>query len=86
MIIYLHNDFEKRYSKLNKKEREKCKTRLNLFRIDPFSPLLNNHPLHGIYEGYRSINIGGDLRAIYKLTQKDVAMFIAIGTHAHLYE
>lgn len=86
MRIEYHGDFEKDYRGLNKKERERWARRLEIFMANSFSRELNNHPLHGSYDGYRSINISGDLRAIYKLTQKDVAMFIAIGTHARLYK
>ena len=52
---------------------------------NPFHSLLNNHALSGKYSGYRSINIGGDLRAIYEPISLDIAFFIIMGTHPELY-
>jgi len=46
---------------------------------------LNNHPLKGKYADCRSINIGGDLRAVYKYTDENSCVFIKIGTHSELY-
>ena len=53
---------------------------------DPFFPILQNHQLHGGWEGYGSINIGGDLRAIYYYENKDTVKFVNIDTHGNLYE
>ena len=65
-------------------EKEKFKNRLMLFGQDEFNPILNNHPLKGKYQGYRSINVTGDLRAIYK-RETNVAIFVIIGSHSRLY-
>ena len=86
MNIQYHRDFEKDYCKLDKKKRKRWLQRLEIFMANPFSVELNNHPLHGIYDGYRSINISGDLRAIYKLVSEDMAEFIALDTHSQLYK
>ena len=48
--------------------------------------MLDNHPLHGEYLGYRSINVGGDLRVIYEELDRSTAQFILIDTHSNLYE
>lgn len=85
MIIYLHNEFVKAYKKLTKKEQEKFKKRRDIFLQDEFNPLLNNHPLKGKYQGYRSINIAGDLRAIYKHMQENTVIFVTICSHSKLY-
>ena len=85
MKIVLHKNFEKQYSKLQPTEKKRFKQRKDVFLIDPYDPVLNNHPLRGIYKGYRSINIGGDLRAIYSLLNDDTTFFVAIDTHSNLY-
>ena len=85
MKIRLHRNFEKQYEKLRRQEKEKFKKRRNLFLKDPFDPILNNHPLHGKYEGYRSINITGDLRVVYEFVDRDMAYFVAIDSHSNLY-
>ena len=64
--------------------RDKLKQRLRLFGLDKFNPILNNHALKGRYSGFRSINITGDLRAIYKQVQEDV-IFATIDSHSNLY-
>lgn len=79
-----HKKFKKQYHKLPKKIREKFTERLQIFRDNPMSPELNNHALHGEYLGYRSINITGDLRAVYEV-QKDAINFLFIDTHSNLY-
>ena len=86
MIIRFHKNFEKQFKKLQKSEKEKFKQRADIFLKDEFNPILNNHPLKGEYLGYRSINITGDLRAIYKPKGRDVMIFVAIDTHSNLYK
>lgn len=86
MKIKFHRNFEKQYKKLKINEKKKTKERLALFLQDEFNPILNNHPLKGKYQGYRSINVAGDLRAIYKRLSTDAVAFIAVDTHHNLYE
>ena len=85
MKIRLHKRFQKRISTLRSNEKKRLIERLTLFIEDEFNPLLANHLLHGKYKGYRSINIGGDLRAVYKFLERDEVLFVEIGTHNELY-
>lgn len=84
MIIILHRSFEKKYVKLRPAFKEKFKQRRDLFLEDSFHPFLNNHALHGKYEGFRSINVTGDIRAIFKQLD-EVVIFVDIGDHPGLY-
>lgn len=84
MIIYLHKEFKRGYKKLTKAQRDKFKERRNAFLYDQFNPILNNHALSGKYRGYRSINVTGDLRVIFKHEGKDV-IFVKIDSHSNLY-
>lgn len=84
MKIKLHKNFEKGYGKLTSAEKKKFKERRDLFLQDEFNPILNNHALRGNYLGYRSINVTGDIRAIYKKEQY-LAIFVAIDSHSNLY-
>ncbi len=86
MKIVFHQNFEKRYTKLAAAAQWRVKERLALFLADEFDPILNNHPLRGAYKGYRSINIAGDLRAIYKFQSIEVRIFVTLGTHGKLYK
>lgn len=84
MTIHLHKNFKKTYKKLTEPQKKKFKERRNLFMINEFDPILNNHALSGEYVGYRSINITGDLRVLYK-KNGDFVTFIKIDSHSNLY-
>lgn len=84
MTILYHKEFLKRYKKLSPKIQERFAERLRLFIEDEFDPTLNNHPLKGKYEGYRSINVTGDIRAVFKRTIHE-AIFVIINSHSNLY-
>ncbi|MBI2122266.1 MAG: type II toxin-antitoxin system mRNA interferase toxin, RelE/StbE family [Candidatus Sungbacteria bacterium] len=86
MKIILHRNFKKQYIKLRDEERQRFGERRDLFLKNPFHPILNNHPLHGAYRGYRSISVGGDLRVIYEEIDSYTVYFILIDTHSNLYE
>lgn len=84
MIINYHKDFLKDFKKLPKKIKEKFKERQLLFERDEFNPVLNNHALKGRWLGYRSMNVTGDIRAIFK-RDAESALFVAIDKHSNLY-
>ena len=65
-------------------QKEKFKERRNLFLRDEFNPVLNNHALKGRWLGYRSINVTGNVRAIFK-RDLESALFVAIDRHSNLY-
>lgn len=85
MKIRFHKNFDKQYKKLSKKQKEKVQERLEIFLENPYVPQLNNHPLKGKYTDYRSINVTGDLRAVYKYINEQEAIFAALGSHSQLY-
>lgn len=84
MKVQFHNNFKKQYKKL-RAIHKKIDERLILFARNPFDPILNNHSLGGKYKPYRSINITGDYRALYKLLGNDIAYFVIVDTHSNLY-
>lgn len=84
MRIKLHKNFDKGYKKLTSAEKKKFKERRDLFFQDEFNPILNNHALKGNHLGYRSINVTGDLRVIYK-REENLAIFVAVDSHSNLY-
>jgi len=85
MKIRFHKNFNKQYQKLKQAQKQKTQERLVLFLEDPFSLILANHPLKGKHKGYRSINITGDLMAVYKFMSEQECIFVAIDTHSNLY-
>jgi len=85
MRIRFHKNFEKQYKRLREGQKKRVQERLFLFLENPFNPVLGNHPLKGKYKGYRSINITGDLRVVYKFINEQEYIFITIDTHSNLY-
>ena len=81
-----HKNFRKQFDKLSIKIQDKFEEKLDLFLQNMFHPLLNNHSLSGEYEGCRSINITGNIRAIFYLKTESGIVFINIGSHPELYE
>ena len=57
----------------------------DMTKENQYDVLLNNHALSGEYVGCRSINITGDVRAIYEEIKDNHFEFVAIGTHTELY-
>lgn len=81
--------FKKQLAKAPARIQRTLQQRLALFLKDQFHPLLHNHQLVGSYSKYRSINITGDWRALYKevaIDEKHVIIeFHLFGTHSQLY-
>jgi addiction module RelE/StbE family toxin len=80
-------DFSKRFDKQLKKAplsvKRAFRRRLELFLKDPNHSLLNNHALRGRLKGYRSLNITGNWRAIFRIYHKgNLIFFDALGTHS----
>ena len=86
MIIKTTKNFDKQYSKLTSKTKTSFKNRLQLFMLNPFDVALRNHALKGKYLGYRSIDVTGDVRLLYKQENGDIYILAFIGTHSQLYK
>jgi len=85
MILQYTSKFKKQYKKLPKNLQQQFDNRLHLFSTDPTHPTLRLHPLVGQYVGYWSMNINGDLRALYLKRGDEIIIFALIGTHSQLY-
>jgi len=78
--------------KLKKKDvrtRKSFKKALEIFFKDPYNLELDSHELKREWEGFRSIDVTTDLRAIYqedKEGNEPVAYFVALDTHKVLYK
>lgn len=85
MIIDFHRNFDKRLARLSKTQKEQFKLRLAEFVDDQYKPILNNHALRGKFLGYRSINVTGDIRAIFIPHNENHVEFVDVGSHSQLY-
>lgn len=77
--------FKKMLRKQSVVIQEKFYERIALFVRDQHNPLLGNHALSGAWAGYRSINITGDIRAVFEEINKKHVEFVDIGSHSELY-
>ncbi len=86
MRVDYTKNFLKQYKKLPKKIQTQFTGRLRLFATDQKDPLLKVHSLTGDYQGSSSLNVTGDIRAVFKMQVDGVALFVAIGSHSQQYE
>lgn len=84
MIIRSNKEFKKHYQALPPKVQVQFDSRLHLFIADPRNPQLRLYPLKGNLSGYYSINISGNLRAIFK-KDGEIITFVLLSTHSQLY-
>lgn len=85
--IKLSKQFAKQFDRAPINIQQAIRQRLKLFLQNPNSVQLHNHALTGVYKGYRSINITGDWRAIFRIFEKEkIAFFDQVGTHSQLYK
>lgn len=85
MTIRYLPKFKKQYKKLPKKIQDQFDEKIQLFSVDPTLPMLKVHPLKGNYAGYWSMNVNGDVRALYIMDGDSIVIFGLIGTHSQLY-
>ena len=89
MTIKYTSSFLASLKKAHVTTRRQVKKRMLRFAKNPNDPQLHNHSLKREYEGYYSVNITSDYRAIYKKGEKvdneRVVYFTSLGTHKELY-
>lgn len=88
MKVFYDPAFLDKLKEVDARIRKSVKTRILIFSQDPNYPQLNNHPLKREYQGYRSIDITTNYRALYKEVQQadeTIAYFVLLGTHEELY-
>lgn len=88
MRVQFDSEFYKLYKEANVRIQNEVDRKIAIFKKDPYDLELNNHALHDEYEGFRSIDITNDYRAIYEEVpgaNEPVAYFSLLGTHKDLY-
>jgi len=78
--------FSKHFKKLPPAIQSRFAAQLTLWTREPMNRKLNHHVLTGELAGFHSINVGGDLRALYREYDSNIVVFERIGTHAQLYK
>lgn len=88
MKVYFDPNFHRKYKKLDVRTQNRIDQCIRIFRKNPMDPELNNHLLQKPYQGYRSIDITADYRALYEedeIEEDAIAYFVLLGTHDELY-
>ena len=85
MKVRYSKKFVKQLAKQPQKVELAFKFRIALFQEDINNPLLRNHSLRGELKGMYSINITGDVRAVYEIIDGEIYLYQMIGTHSQLY-
>lgn len=85
MRISFSKQFAKQRDKAPCSIQKTISRKLELFIKDPHNKQFNNHVLKGKLKFYRSIDITGDWRALYR-QEGDLIFFTALGTHSRLYK
>lgn len=88
MIVQIHPKFKNAYRKRIlpfPKLVEKTEDRIKLFKENPHNPILKDHNLLGKRSKLRSFSITGDIRIIYQPINKNLVLFLDIGSHNQVY-
>jgi addiction module RelE/StbE family toxin len=85
MVVKFEKTYLKQYKKLPARLKTQANRRIQLFVDGKNDPQLRDHELSGKDAGYRSININGDVRALYYKDGETIVIFAFIGTHSQLY-
>ena len=85
MTIQYMPKFKKQYKKLPVKFQNQFDKRIKLFVVDSTNPKLRVHSLKGKFAGHWSMDISGDIRALYLKRDEELIIFALIGIHSHLY-
>lgn len=85
LAIRYSKRFEKQFIKLSPKLKEQFLVRQALYERDQRDPVLRVHALNGKYQGYYSLDVTGDVRALFVKQGSTIVIFGFVGTHSQLY-
>ena len=85
MTIRYSKKFKKQYGRLSPKLQQKTKNAISLWDDNSKDESLRLHRLSGKMKRFYSIDITGDVRALYEVIDKEVYLFQMVGTHGQLY-
>ena len=74
--------FKKQFKKLPQNVQDNFAERVDLLVSDPTNPKLRLHPLKGKFVGYWSMNVTGDVRALYREDGERIIIFFFFFKHS----
>ena len=84
LTIHYAKKFQKEFKRAPISVREKAVERIKELHAGAHNPLMDIHPLHGEYFCFKSCNVTGDWRIIYRIVG-EVLELARLGTHPQLY-
>lgn len=86
MTLHTTSRFDKAFSRLAARDKQRVEAALTLFMDQPFHPALRNHGLTGKLRGLRAISAGYDLRIVYEEEAGHArVLLLNTGTHDNVY-
>lgn len=85
MLITTTKKFDKQFKKQHQKIQIEFAKRMQIFLVDPNSPILNTHKLSGKLKDLHSFNVSGDIRVVFDNSFENIVVLEAIGSHSELY-
>ncbi|MBI2590393.1 MAG: type II toxin-antitoxin system mRNA interferase toxin, RelE/StbE family [Candidatus Blackburnbacteria bacterium] len=87
MRVTKTTEFNKSYKERIAKDRrlvQEFVEALEVFSVDPTSPILKDHALTGSMHGYRSFQVGEDFLVVYFIFKEGIILY-DIGSHDQVY-
>ncbi|MDR1264919.1 MAG: type II toxin-antitoxin system RelE/ParE family toxin [Propionibacteriaceae bacterium] len=85
MRVRFAKPFVKQLARLPRSTQATALARIDLMLAHPDDPLLRRHRLQGRLRHLWSIDITGDVRALYELVGDETVVYQLIGSHFELY-
>jgi len=86
MRILTTKTFDRLFQKLDSKIQRKAAEKTELFKENPFNPILKTEKLHPKGHDVWSYRVDYDYRIVFKFIEKDAAEFRFIGHHNKIYD
>ncbi len=77
--------FDKLFARLERKIQEKAAEKTEIFKENPFHPILRTEKLHPKKHDVWSFRVDIDYRIVFRFLEKDNIEFMFIGHHNQIY-
>jgi addiction module RelE/StbE family toxin len=86
--IFADEGFKRSFKKIVKNNSDikyKFKEKLELFKENPYNPILRTHKLGGKLQDYMAFSVDYNIRVLFKFIDKSTVLLIEIGSHDVIY-
>ena len=82
MKIFYSNKFDREYQKLPSWVKKIAEKKEQIFRKNPFDPMLKAHKLKGSLKGFLSFSVTQKYRIIFEFINSNTVWFHSVGDHS----